>query len=156
MINIDIPGFGSLKLHHLVLDYNGTIAMDGKPLDRTIEILNALSSHLKVHIVTADTFGSTCHALRKCTYHIQILSKEDQHLQKKEYVERLGADRVISIGNGRNDRDMLRVSALGIAVRNEEGTAVEALMNADIFTGAIQEALALVIQPKRLIATLRS
>ena len=29
MIDIDIPGFGKLELHHAVFDYNGTLAEDG-------------------------------------------------------------------------------------------------------------------------------
>ena len=28
MIELDIPGFGQRALHHLVLDYNGTLAID--------------------------------------------------------------------------------------------------------------------------------
>ena len=30
MIALTIPGFGALELQHLVLDYNGTLAVDGK------------------------------------------------------------------------------------------------------------------------------
>ena len=30
MINIPVPGFKNLCIDHLVLDYNGTIAFDGK------------------------------------------------------------------------------------------------------------------------------
>lgn len=29
MLDIDIPGFGHLHLQHLVLDFNGTLALDG-------------------------------------------------------------------------------------------------------------------------------
>ena len=30
MISKTIPGFGALRLQHLVLDYNGTLALDGR------------------------------------------------------------------------------------------------------------------------------
>lgn len=33
MIEINIPGFGSLELDHLVLDYNGTMALDGQLIE---------------------------------------------------------------------------------------------------------------------------
>ena len=32
MLRTDIPGFGSLRIEHLVLDYNGTLALDGRML----------------------------------------------------------------------------------------------------------------------------
>jgi soluble P-type ATPase len=58
MIEIDIPGFGELSLEHLVLDYNGTLAIDGYPVPGIEFRLQALSERLKLHVVTADTFGS--------------------------------------------------------------------------------------------------
>jgi hypothetical protein len=30
MLAVDIPGFGRFELDHLVLDYNGTLALDGR------------------------------------------------------------------------------------------------------------------------------
>ena len=38
MIEIDVPGFGALRLEHLVLDYNGTLACDGMLLEGVHEI----------------------------------------------------------------------------------------------------------------------
>ena len=37
MIDIEIPGFGRLQLAHLVLDYNGTLAIDGEPFEGSDE-----------------------------------------------------------------------------------------------------------------------
>jgi soluble P-type ATPase len=56
MIRIEIPGFYNLQLVHLVLDYNGTLAVDGKLLSGVAEALTALSSELEIHVITADTF----------------------------------------------------------------------------------------------------
>jgi len=58
MISIDIPGYKTLRLKYLVLDYNGTLAVDGLLLPGVVKQLNALSERLKVHVVTADTFGA--------------------------------------------------------------------------------------------------
>ena len=80
---------------------------------------------------------------------------ENQAEAKLAYVQALGADRVVCLGNGRNDRLMLRAAALGIAVSSPEGTAVAALTAAHLFTVDAHEALALLEQPTRLIATLR-
>ena len=156
MIHIDIPGYRTFDIEHLVLDFNGTLALDGKPLENTFEMLRILSGNLDIHVITADTFGTVSEVLKEFPCHIRILSDKEQHHQKKSLVEKLGADRVVSIGNGRNDREMLKISALGIVVVNEEGAGVEALLNADILCRSITEALALLINPKRLLATLRS
>jgi len=59
------------------------------------------------------------------------------------------------MGNGANDRLMLAKAALGIVVLGSEGTSVQALQNADIAVKDINEGLELLLQPKRLVATLR-
>ena len=65
MIGIDIPGGESLRLEHLVLDYNGTLAVDGEIVAGVVRMLNALSQRLQVHVVTADTFGASAPTWRK-------------------------------------------------------------------------------------------
>ena len=57
---IDIPGHGPLPLRHLVLDYNGTLALDGNLVPGVAERLTELAAApgaLRVHVITADTFG---------------------------------------------------------------------------------------------------
>jgi len=43
MIELTVPGFGALRLEHLVLDYNGTLAVDGKLLPGVRDALGALA-----------------------------------------------------------------------------------------------------------------
>ena len=59
-------------------------------------------------------------------------------------------------GNGRNDRKMLKAAALGIAVIQREGAAAETVAAADVVSSSILDALELLQNPKRLLATLRS
>ena len=75
---------------------------------------------------------------------------------KLKYVEQLGPDVTVSIGNGRNDRLMLEAAALGIAVVQEEGAAVQAVTAAVVVAPNILAALDLLLHPLRLVATLRS
>ncbi|MBP1693387.1 MAG: hypothetical protein H6Q37_1270 [Chloroflexi bacterium] len=75
--------------------------------------------------------------------------------QKAEFVRRLGADRVMAIGQGANDAGMLKQAALGICVQSTEGVAVETLLAADIFVPDIFAALQLLEKPLRIVATLR-
>lgn len=58
MLEVVIPGFGSLRLRHLVLDCNGTLAVDGSMLPGVRRRLRALSRPFDIHVVTADTFSA--------------------------------------------------------------------------------------------------
>ena len=72
-----------------------------------------------------------------------------------EMITRLGRQATVCVGNGRNDRLMLKEAALGIAVMLDEGIAAEALLAADVVCRDILSALALLLHPLRLVATLR-
>lgn len=156
MIRVDIPAFGDLRLDHLVLDYNGTIALDGRLLPGVRPRLAALSQHLRIHVVTADTFGKALAQLRAIECRKVILGRRAQDRAKAAYVRRLGAARTVCIGNGRNDRSMLRLAGLGIAVLQNEGAASEALAAADLVMPGIVQALDALERPLRLAASLRS
>lgn len=54
MIEINIPRYRKLRLKHIVLDYNDTIACDGELIAGVKENLTALADKLQVHILTAD------------------------------------------------------------------------------------------------------
>jgi soluble P-type ATPase len=78
-----------------------------------------------------------------------------QDLQKEKYVENLGEDQVIAIGNGRNDSLMLQKAALGIAVMQQEGMYSPLSGHCDILCNSVTDALNLLLKSKRIIATLR-
>jgi soluble P-type ATPase len=156
MIEINIPGYKILQLRHLVLDHNGTLAVDGILLSGVKEKLKALATDLQIHVLTADTFGKAQSQLEGVPCKLSILSQDDQDTGKLEYVKKLGSEHTACIGNGRNDRLMLKAAALGITVILEEGTAVETLTSADIVCKDIVSALDLLTNPLRLTATLRS
>ncbi len=155
-MEVSISGFKSLRLEHLVLDFNGTIAIDGRFVEGTKERLESLSQRLAVHILTADTFGSVTEQVGSLPAKVTVIPRGAEAQAKASYVRQLGADKTVAIGNGRNDRLMLREAALGIAVVQGEGAAVAALTAADVVTWDILAALDLLLKPARLTATLRS
>jgi len=155
MIDIEVPGFRRFHLEHLVLDVNGTIAMDGRLLEGVAELIGELRSRLAVHLVTADTHGCQETIDRALSATAILIPVRDQAQAKLDYVEKLGPDRVAAVGNGANDAAMLKGAALGICVLGPEGSAVEALAKADVVVPHIRAALELLLYPKRLIATLR-
>jgi soluble P-type ATPase len=156
MIDIAIPGFKDLRLKYLILDYNGTIAEHGKLLPGVKEKLEALAQNLEIHILTADTFGTVKGQVAQLPARLSLIPPGDQAQAKREYVGRLGSEHAVTMGNGRNDRLMLQEAALGIAVLEGEGGAIQALTAADLIAPGILAALDLLLVPDSLRATLRS
>jgi soluble P-type ATPase len=156
VLAIDIPGYLALRLEHLVLDYNGTLACEGELLSGVRERLMALAGTFRIHILTGDTFGKAREELVGLPCDLCILPADDQDRRKLEYVQRLGPPTTVCVGNGRNDRLMLRAAGLGIVVVQAEGAAVQTLLAADVVAPDILAALSLLLDPRRLVATLRS
>jgi soluble P-type ATPase len=155
VIKIDVPGFGLLRLEHLVLDFNGTLAVDGALLPGVAERLLALAPRLSIHVLTADTHGTAALALEGLPCALAVVPPSGQAEAKRRFVEALGAECVVAIGNGRNDRLMLEAARIGIAVMQREGAAAETLAEAGVVVPAIEDALDLLAHPLRLVASLR-
>jgi soluble P-type ATPase len=156
VLTLNIPGAPSLELEHLVLDYNGTIALDGDIIDGVEWRLQALSESLAIHLITADTFDTVADAWASLGCKVSIVPPSDQHVAKRDYLRELGAAKVVAVGNGRNDALMLEEAALGIAVIQAEGAAREAVLAADVIVTDIADALDLLLNPLRVTATLRT
>jgi soluble P-type ATPase len=155
MFEMDIPGVGPVQLEHLVSDFTGTLSMDGRLLPGVRERLKAIAGFMRIHILTADTFGMAKVELADIPCDIAILTGENHDVQKEEYMRKLDAERVIAFGNGNNDRRMLKAARVGMAVSQGEGCSVEALFAADVHITDANIGLDLLLHPKRLKATLR-
>jgi P-type E1-E2 ATPase len=152
MLHIPIPGAEDLRLEHLVMDVNGTLSDRGRLIDGVAERLRELRANVALHVLSADTFG-TAEALAA------DLGADFRRVQtgdnKRAYIEQLGGQRCVAIGNGANDVPMFRAAGLSIAVLGAEGTHTETLGAATITCRCIAEALDLLLAPKALTATLR-
>ena len=104
MLKIEIPNYKTLELEYLVLDYNGTIALDGEIRDTVRERLITLSKELEIYVLTADTHGTAKKMCEGLPLKIQTFPTDGALDEKLTVVERLGEDRCIAIGNGRNDK----------------------------------------------------
>ena len=155
MIQIEVPGWRTLELRHLVLDLNGTVSLDGEPIAGMGALVTALSAHVAVHLATADTHGQAQRTSQQLDCHLIRIEPRYEASQKRALVEQLGAAHVAAVGSGANDARMLAAAALGIAVLGHEGLAVETLQAADVVVSCIEDALDLLLHPQRLLATLR-
>ena len=156
MIELHIPGRGIVELKYAVFDVNGTLATDGQLIIGIEPLIAQLRDRVEVRLLTADTHGKQAEIDRLLQLTADRLQPGGhEREQKADYVRALGAQHVVAIGNGGNDVDMLKAAALGIAVSGHEGAAFEALAAADVVTHDAVDAIGLLLNPKRLIATLR-
>lgn len=155
MIEVTIPGRGEYKLEHLVLDLNGTIALDGDIIEGVPERLELLRELIDIVLITADTRGRAQELKQILRVKMHKVDPGDEQAQKLELVKKLGEESTVSLGNGSNDASMLKESILGVCVLGSEGASSEAFTDCDVVISDINAALDLLLKPERLIATLR-
>jgi len=156
MLSITIPGYGDLEIEYVVFDYNGTIAVDGKLIDGVRAGMDELSGILEFHVITADTFGLVKSELEGAKCRLAVIPEKDQAEYKLEYVSKLGLERAFCVGNGRNDRMMVKEARLGAAILQEEGAASETLLASDLVFRNVLDVFSCLKETKRLVASLRS
>ena len=155
MIELNIPGRGTIELEHMVCDVNGTLAVDGILPEGVTRGIGVLRDRLKIHLLTADTHQKQSVIDFELNLKAVRIEPGNEAAQKSAYVNHLGPDKVVAIGQGANDTEMLRLAAIGICVLSPEGTAVEALQAADLLVPDIRTAFELLEKPLRIVASLR-
>ncbi len=155
MIELNIPGREPLQLTHLVCDVNGTLAVDGVLHDGLPHIFNNLSRVVEIHLLTADTHGKQDRIDQQLGVIATRIKSCNEAEAKAAYLEKLGPQNVVAIGQGANDSAMLKKAILGVGILSNEGIAVQTLIAADIIVPDIYTALGLLENPLRIVATLR-
>lgn len=155
-MNIEIPGKNTLDIKSVVFDFNGTLATDGK-LNKEVKekLIKIRQKGLNIYILTADTYGTTKEQCNGLDLTVHVFSKGNGSISKLEFVKSIGGEETIAVGNGNNDIEMFKESALAIAVIGKEGCSVKALFEADIVVTDIIDAIDIILSKDRIKATLR-
>lgn len=154
MIALDIPGRGPIELTRLLLDFNGTLAEDGRLLDGVAERIRQLAGMLEIAVITADTGGDAARALEGLPVELLRTAGGDEAEAKAGHLP-YGPGAVVAIGNGSNDAYLLGGAVLGLAVIQKEGASPDALAAADLVFTDVRDALDALLKPRRLIAGIR-
>ena len=141
MLQINIPGIGDLQLTELILDFNGTLALDGVLIEGVAQRLATLSKQLTLHVVTGDSHGTAKNQLVNTNCIITIVPSENQTEAKINYIKKLDLQRMVAIGNGYNDYQIVEMAKIGIIVMGEEGASTKSILAADIAVSNILSAL---------------
>jgi len=149
---LELPGQPHCVFTDLFLDFTGTLSLDGTLLPGVSKGLRQLSEHLRITVLTADTFGTAAAQLEELLVEVRVVRNGKDKLDALRMVN---PENVIAIGNGMNDALMLEAAGLSLAVIGPEGTAGALLRVADVVVSDIRDALNLILNPLRLKATLR-
>lgn len=155
MITIDIPGRRPLQIENVVLDYNGTIAVDGLLLEGVGKRITRLKEMVRVYVLTADTYGTVTKQCEDLGVTVKTFPREGAAGCKDEIVRGLCGG-VACLGNGFNDIPMFKAAELSIAVLEREGMCAALLPHASVVVSSAEDGLDLLLKPDRLRATLRS
>ena len=155
MITVPIPGWGELAIEYVMVDFNGTMALDGKLKKEAKDVIDKISRYVKVFVITADTYDSVDSELGTSTVTFIKVNKDGSGEEKAKVVRELGPEKIVAIGNGANDAAMLKEAALGIAVVGDEGCSTALIKEADLVVNDVVKAFGLIAHPERLVATLR-
>lgn len=155
MIRIEIPGWESLDICHIVMDYNGTAAVDGVFLAEAKERILKLKEMAQLYILTADTYGTVKEQCRSLGIEVMTFPREGAAKCKEEIVKGLSGG-VVCLGNGLNDIQMFDAADLSIAILEKEGLCGRLLNHADVLVPSFTAGLDLLLKPNRLRATLRT
>lgn len=151
-IRVEVPGSEPLVLTRLLLDFTGTLSLDGVLLPGVSQRLEALGHKIRLTVLTADTFGSAVKQLEGLPVELQRIQTGQD---KVDFLAGLNGSQTAAVGNGRNDVGMVHGAALGVAVIGPEGCCAELIGAAKIVCHDILTALDLLLNPLRLKATLR-
>lgn len=155
MITILRPGHEPLEIDSILIDFEGTLALDGRIHPKVKDKLNLLAKRSRIYILTEEKKEKVEEGLRKVKAEIIYLSEGQASQEKLRCLNEVGAGRTVAIGNGLDDGEVLEKAALGLAVLSREGTAASTLIKADLLFPAILDALDFLLKPLRQKATLK-
>ena len=153
----EIPNYKRLEIKNILLDINGTIQFNGKISVELKQKIMELKQKFKIILISADTRGNLKEIASELDLNFEKLTENrPEREQKGKIVDKYNKENTIAIGNGNNDELMLKKAALGIAIIGSEGVSIKAINSADIIVTNPIDAIDLILDEKKLIATLRS
>lgn len=151
---VAVPSWGSVKLENLVLDLNGTLTESGSFIPGVLDYLEKLKARgFKIYVLSGDTRGTLTQAFPGSPDIDWVVTRAAH--EKRVFVESIGAERTVCVGNGNIDVEMFKVARLSICTIQAEGATTKALLEADIVVTHINHALEILLDPDKVIATLR-
>ena len=149
----DIPGQGQLEIKTIILDLNGTLSVAGSVPDGVKERLDQLKAKgFKVLFFTGNTRNDADDLATSLGIDWKLAKDAGG---KRDLALGLEPETCASIGNGLIDLELMKTVKLRIVTLQAEGVHIQTMLSSDIVVPNINDALDLLIDEQRLIATLR-
>ncbi|NJE04568.1 HAD family hydrolase [Thermococcus sp. M36] len=147
---MEIPNYGIIEFYAVLFDLNGTLGEGGKVDEEVRHLLERLADRYTVVVLSADTFGTLEEELKGLPVRVERVSSGAEKARIAE-----GYKPYAAVGNGNNDVAMLEGAELAFCVVGPEGATVDALLASDIIVKDVRDAIAMLLDERKLIATLR-
>ncbi len=148
-----IPGTEDLELKTIILDLNGTLSVGGVIPDGVKERIGSLKKlGFKILFFSGNTRNDADKLAAELGISWKLAKNGDE---KRQLAEELKPETCVSIGNGLIDLGLMILVKLSIVTLQAEGVHIQTLINSDVVVPTINDALDLLIDDKKLVATLR-
>ncbi len=154
MISIQRPGQPPIDIEYLLIDYEGTLASDGRVHPKAKDKINLLSKRIKIYILAKEEKDKVKEGLKNVKAEVLFITEREASGEKLGLLRKLGPERTVAIGNGMDDAPMLEEAGFSICVIGREGASGETLKRADVVVTDILDALDFLLKPFRQKATL--
>jgi soluble P-type ATPase len=154
MILIQRPGQDPIEIESLLVDFEGTLASDGRVPPKAKDKINLLSKRLRIFIFARGEREKVEETLKKVKGEIIHITEGEAVQRKTNLLREVGPIRSVAIGNGKDDMEMIEEAGFGICVVGKEGAFGETVKKADLVVLNILDALDFLLKPLRQKATL--
>ncbi|ASJ00621.1 HAD family hydrolase [Thermococcus gorgonarius] len=149
-MKLSIPNLEEIHFEAILFDLNGTLGESGRIGEEVKHLLKRLVDRYTVVVLSADTFGTLEEELKGLPVRVERVSNG---VEKAEIAK--GYSPYAAVGNGNNDVAMLEGAELAFCVIGPEGATIDALLASDIIVNDVRDAIAMLLDERKLIATLR-
>ncbi len=140
-------------MEYLLIDFEGTLASDGRVHPKAKDKINLLSKRLKIYILAKGERERVEERLKKIKAEVLFLKEGEASREKVDLLRKLGPEKTIAIGNGMDDAAMCEEAGLSIGVIGREGACSNTLNKANLIVTDILSALDFLLKPLRQKAT---
>ncbi|WP_297436667.1 HAD family hydrolase [Thermococcus sp.] len=145
-----VPNFGRISFKNVLFDLNGTLGEEGHLEGEVRRLIERLADKYTVVVLSADTFGTLEEEFKGLPVRIERVSSGTEKAMIAE-----GYKPYAAVGNGNNDVAMLEGAELAFCVIGPEGASIDALLASDVVVRDVKDAIGMLLDEKKLTATLR-
>jgi soluble P-type ATPase len=146
-------GAGTYDLNTIILDLNGTLAVNGQLVTGAEErLLKLKEMGFKILLFSGDQRGNALELSERTGIELKRATSTEE---KEALTNECQLENTVSIGNARIDIGTFRPARLSIATLQGEGIHTEILQHVDILMLSINDALDLLINKDTFEATMR-